>query len=122
MKNSMYKYFFITALMFLNSFYCLSMEVAPDDILLKAASEGKVIEAQAALTNGANPNGLSKHIYSPLYGAARAGHLELVKLLIASGADINWRRKGSRKEPLYAAAAHPDPHLASLAGGGSRRA
>ena len=39
-----------------------------------------------------------------MYGAAQNGHAEVVKLLLAEGADPNVRNYGKDDTPLYAAA------------------
>ncbi len=101
----------ITALFFIHFSSSLAMELDENDtvLLLSAAAEGNLDSAKKALAQGADPNG-DPFIYSPLYVAASNGHVEVVKLLIDCGADIDWARKGAKKSPLYAAAAHG--HLA----------
>lgn len=41
--------------------------------------------------------------YSSLHYASRAGHLEIVKCLVAHGADVNLRTRGNQSSPLHRA-------------------
>ncbi len=42
--------------------------------------------------------------WRPLHGAARAGHLDVVEILIEHGADVNAAGRGTGKTPLHTAA------------------
>lgn len=94
-------------LFFIHFSSSLAMETDENNtaLLLCATTEGNVDTAKKALEQGADPNGDSQ-VYSPLYLAAFNGHVEIVKLLIAKGADIDWATEGTKKSPLYAAAVH----------------
>ncbi|CAN7521562.1 ankyrin repeat domain-containing protein [Polaromonas sp. LjRoot131] len=78
--------------------------------LIAAAEEGQVETARALLEAGAHIEGASErsHIH-PLWKAAKRGHLQMVKLLVSSGANTNatdstgmtaldYARRYSRKE------------------------
>ena len=56
---------------------------------------------QALLENGANPNISDFDAHTPLIYAAEQGNLEIVKLLLAKGADINGIAKGTPFDPSY---------------------
>lgn len=88
------------------------LEVSVDD-LLGAAKRGDVALAQAVLEAGIDPNsmerspGRRRRDKTVLILAAEQGHLEMVKLLVASGADVDLSdRPGKRfgKTPLMYAA------------------
>jgi ankyrin repeat protein len=61
---------------------------APD--LVYWASLGRYEKVQAALASGADANGTDSGGYSALQAAAENNHLEIVRLLVASGADIAY--------------------------------
>lgn len=61
-----------------------------DKQLVLAASEGKLLEVQSLLSQGANVNyHLSDNGTTALIAAAQNGHLSVVKALLATDADIN---------------------------------
>lgn len=60
--------------------------------LIEAAGKGDQGEIVAALNEGANVNVKnSEHGHTPLFVAACNGHVEVVRVLIAKGADVNSR-------------------------------
>lgn len=66
----------------------------PDALLLKASRNGDTKLAAESLANGANPNAKTSMVEEPpsfpaLAFAVKTGNLELVKLLVEHGADIN---------------------------------
>jgi serine/threonine-protein phosphatase 6 regulatory ankyrin repeat subunit B len=62
------------------------------NVLLTGGAEyGKISEVQTALENGADINFRDQMGGSALLNAAHAGHEDIVKFLIAKGADINLR-------------------------------
>jgi ankyrin repeat protein len=66
----------------------------PDALLLKACRNGDLKLAADSLTHGANANAKTSFMdrppsFSPLMFAAKGGNLELVKLLVEHGAEIN---------------------------------
>uniref|UniRef100_A0A6S8PN07 Uncharacterized protein n=2 Tax=Dunaliella tertiolecta TaxID=3047 RepID=A0A6S8PN07_DUNTE len=73
-----------------------------------AAQQGNVAKLQKILNK--NPEAVHSDGaqdttgYSPLHYAARAGHLEAVRILIASGANVNAATRAGRATPLMRAA------------------
>ena len=65
---------------------------APDVVYW--ASLGRVEKVKAALESGGNSNSRDESGYSALSAASENNHLEIVKLLVASGADINYESSG----------------------------
>lgn len=66
----------------------------PDALLLKAGREGDVKLAAESISKGANVNAKTTMMdsppsFSPLLFAAQTGNLELVRLLVENGADVN---------------------------------
>ena len=57
--------------------------------LHRAAQDGEVAEVQRLLSLGYQPNEFDELGKTPLHYAAERGHLEVIKLLVASGADVN---------------------------------
>jgi ankyrin repeat protein len=57
-----------------------------------AAKQGQLEEAKILLANDANPNVVTGA--SPLYFAVIGTHTEMVELLLANGADVNYRMGG----------------------------
>jgi ankyrin repeat protein len=75
--------------------------------LMWAASRGHELVALTLMELGANPNLRSSIGHSALMEAARGCHLDVVKLLVKHGADVNAadiRRKGGYTPLMYAAA------------------
>lgn len=75
--------------------------------LMWAASEGHEIATLTLMELGANPNVRNSFGHSALMEAARGCHLDVVKLLVAHGADVNARdikRLGGYTPLMYAAA------------------
>jgi ankyrin repeat protein len=54
-----------------------------------AAQQGDVAEVQTLLNVGYQPNEFDDLGKTPLHYAAEGGHLQVIELLIASGADVN---------------------------------
>jgi uncharacterized protein len=55
------------------------------------ASLGEVPEVEAALANGTDVNQADEEGYSALHAAAENGYLDVVKLLVAKGADVQHK-------------------------------
>ena len=62
---------------------------SPDETLLEAARTGNAAQVKAALAKGANVNAKARYDVTPLIFAANNGHVEVARLLIAAGADLN---------------------------------
>jgi ankyrin repeat protein len=65
-----------------------------DYLLLAAAGRGSVREVTDLLESGASVNGTNLENKTALMMAASAGHLDVVKLLLERGANVNIRSKG----------------------------
>jgi uncharacterized protein len=80
-----------------------------DELLLKAATEGDLAAAQAALRSGASKDATTDFGFTALHVAATAGHLQVVRLLIDGGADVDRRGPHgvSRVSPLFQAIGWP---------------
>ncbi|MCK4265417.1 ankyrin repeat domain-containing protein [Candidatus Babeliales bacterium] len=66
-------------------------------------SKGNVEAIEAWLNDGGDVNVATRHGYTPLHCAAAAGHVELVKYLLAHGADIRIRDNNHEKTALEVA-------------------
>ena len=66
---------------------------ASDKALQRAAATNKVAEVRHLLKEGANPSAIvqDKNRRSALILAVAGGHIEVVKLLLLSGADVNYK-------------------------------
>jgi hypothetical protein len=102
------------------NFFCLLLSLvtgcATPTPLVRAAARGDTKEALLLLDKGAKVNELSDGPTTALHEAAEHGHIEMVKLLISRGADVN---NNCNWTPLHMAAArgHLDVVKALLAGG-----
>ena len=83
-----------------------------NDYLVKAAQEGDIEQARELLERGADPNGSYKFNLFPLHEAAARGHIEMVRLLLAKGANINAYKSGDT--PLCEAAKKGHTEVARL--------
>src|SRR5207237_498649 len=61
----------------------------PKDALIVAARKGDVAAVKSLLDGGADPNAKTEYGATALSFAADKGHAEIVKLLIASKANVN---------------------------------
>lgn len=59
--------------------------------LVYAASLGDIEQVEQLLSQGVNANQADDEGYSALHAAAENDHLEIVKLLIGKGADVNYK-------------------------------
>jgi len=60
-----------------------------DVALARAVNDGDLVQVQSLLTAGANPNRQFFRLGRPLNAAAQKGNLEIVRLLIAAGAEVD---------------------------------
>jgi uncharacterized protein len=58
------------------------------------ASLGRTETVKNLLANGANPSATDAEGWSALQAAAENGHIEIVKLLVKAGTDINYAFSG----------------------------
>ncbi|HKB28614.1 MAG TPA: ankyrin repeat domain-containing protein [Candidatus Limnocylindrales bacterium] len=80
-----------------------------------AAFFGKAEVARILLEAGARVDDYAENVIrvQPLHSAAANRHLEMCRLLLAAGADVN-AREGAGYTPLHAAAQHGDPEMVEL--------
>jgi len=64
-----------------------------DEALLDAVARGDLAAVSARITAGANVSVGTKQRYPPLFTAAASGHIEILRELIAAGADVNQLSK-----------------------------
>ena len=83
-----------------------------DAALLRAVADSQVASVKALLAQGALVNAADTWGTTPLLAAARAGDLEVVRLLLKAGADVNGR--GGAMTPLAAAALQGNAPLVNL--------
>ena len=96
--------------------YTLGIMRDSDKLLLKAATEGNLAAAQAALRSGASNHAMTDFGFTALHIAATAGHLQIVQLLVDVGADID-RRDSTGVSPLLQAVGWPEIMKVLLAAG-----
>ena len=96
-----------------------------EPLLAVAAGYGLLMVVEAVLAAGADPGAAAAHsLVTPLIRAAEGGHPEVVRLLLARGAEPNAQDAEGRTA-LAAATAHGDPAVVRLlvdAGADARRA
>lgn len=86
--------------------------------LLNAARANDLAAARAELASGTDPNGHADS-YSPLQWAAQHGNTELLRLLLAAGADTERRDFNGDRALLWAARAGQGASIAVLLAAGS---
>ena len=75
--------------------------------LHQAAKRGDVNAAKTQFAEGANPNSIDAQGFPPIFYAASAGQTEMVELLLAKGAAVNYRGpSGQLPTALHMAAFH----------------
>jgi len=91
--------------------------LSPSDRLLAMAGKGDAAGIAAALRDGADVNAADSEGRTSLYIASREGHVDVIKALVAAGADVHRARDGHT--PLYIATqnGHVGAIMALLAGG-----
>ncbi len=83
-------------------------------LLRKAAAEGDKASAEKLLREGTSVNAKLRFRNSPLMIACRMGHVDLVKLLLERGADVNTRDVVSGRTPLMVAVKEGKEKLVAL--------
>ena len=80
-----------------------------------AAFFGKTAVAKTLIAAGADPGAVSANEMQvqPVHSAAAGRHIEICRLLIAAGADVNAKQRNGFT-PLHAAAQHGDVELMEL--------
>jgi len=92
-------------------------EVAPTgDDLVEAAGKGNLTEVDRLLRAGVSANAASFGV-TPLVAAAAHGHVEVIRRLIAAGADVNFRDKWGMTALDYATRAKEKAAIEALGGG-----
>ena len=66
--------------------------------LIYWSSLGRINQVKVVLDSGGDPNLHDSDGYSALHAASENGHLDIVKLLIEHGADINYKSEYSALE------------------------
>jgi ankyrin repeat protein len=67
-----------------------------DSLLADAIDRNDLNAVRLLLSKGLNPNKGANENFPPLYNATARNSLEMVKLLIEAGADVNFKYKGER--------------------------
>jgi ankyrin repeat protein len=79
-----------------------ALERSGEAPLFYAANAGSVEMARELIAHGADVNSTEAY-YTPLAAATLRGHLDVVKLLLAKGADPNLSGRGDRQTPVLVA-------------------
>jgi ankyrin repeat protein len=81
-----------------------------NDMLFAAAKDGNLQNARNAIRQGANVKARDTSLMrcTPLRWASLYGHLEVAKLLVENGADVNARDHRKGVAPLRWAVEHPE--------------
>ncbi len=80
-----------------------------------AAALGQADKVQLALNAGVHADAQDRYGFSPLHKAAQFGHLEVIRLLAASGANLNIVAKTrAAATPLHYAAGYGQPDAVKL--------
>ena len=89
------------------------LPVNPDQFV-QSAKTGNMQEVKAALDAGTNPNGMDKSGNTALIEASRAGHSQIVRLLVLHHADIHQGDRTFNAEPLIWAAISGQAEMVKL--------
>jgi len=85
-----------------------------DQRMTEAAEEGKTAEVRKLLQAGSDVNAVDRRGYTALHLAAVYRNLEMVRLLLESGAGVNCRAPETGCTPLYVAAVNGDAKIVGL--------
>jgi ankyrin repeat protein len=88
-------------------------------LFIRACAKGDTALVRGMLKKGFDPDALHENTGSrPLHGAAGGGHLDIVKLLLRAGADVNlqetWKSMPPKGTPLENAAARGHLNICKL--------
>ena len=105
---------FIPTVAWVNAMARSTAEPDHDQALLHAAYSNDLGRAQELLESGIDPDTVYRHDpRTALIAAARNNHWEMVRLLVANGADVNFHARGD-ETPLMAVVRGGDPDTISL--------
>lgn len=74
-----------------------------DDVLVDAAMRGDAAEVRSLLEDGADPNAARGDGMTALHWAGERGHVEVVRTLVAAGADVEAKTRIGSYTPLHVA-------------------
>lgn len=73
-----------------NEYYFVMPQTRSNELLQAAALHGDLPVVQSLLDAGAATNGANDDGYTPLYRACSNGHVEVAKVLLDRGANLDW--------------------------------
>eukprot|EP00795_Rhopilema_esculentum_P014481 gene14481-5544_t len=79
-----------------------------------AAANGLPEFVEVLLQNHADTNISDGYCLFPIHAAAKAGHEDVIEVLVNHGVDINLQSRNSRQTPLHVAAAHSRKEVVEL--------
>ena len=68
-----------------------------------AAERGDLAKVDAEIKSGANPNDVGSGSWTALHRATQRGHVDIVRALIAAGADVHAKTQRGLYTPLHVA-------------------
>lgn len=87
---------------------------APDRNLMSAVKDGNVDAVRGALSRGGNPNRHYRSGKTPLHVAAWDDEVDIARLLIRGGANVNSRDHEAGETPLHTAARANNPRMTTM--------
>jgi len=83
-------------------------EASQNEEMLEAVWSNDTKKLKELVKAGVNVNARNECGWTPLHYAVGGGHLEIVKLLLKSGADVNAKEKMRGLTPLQLAGFYPE--------------